>query len=161
IVSHLVRIASPAAVGTRPSGVRFSSLAPSCFSSSATRRPTLTWLTPKERAAPERLPSRAAARKKRRSSHCHTLFTSVQRVYRCEYRLPSIASIGFVLQLDGRIQTYANFIVPEVVRGRRWIRTDRRARGYRDQPCAVWPTRGGFSRSQTRGHDHPGERGKG
>jgi len=61
MVSACGRSASAASVGERPLAERVNSGAPSSASSVSMCRPTVGWLSPSVRAAPERLPSASTA----------------------------------------------------------------------------------------------------
>ena len=60
--------ASAAGVGVRPRGERVNSVRPSASSSASMCRPTVGWVSPSVRAAPDRLPSRTTSKKVRNSS---------------------------------------------------------------------------------------------
>jgi hypothetical protein len=72
---------SPALVGTKRSGSRSNRRAPICLSSTATRRDTVGWLTPSALAAVVSVPSRAKARKTRRSSQLESMYRIVQGLF--------------------------------------------------------------------------------
>ncbi len=61
IASACGRSAKAVSVGARPLAERVNSGAPSSVSSASTWRPTVGWVSPSLRAAPERLPSSSTA----------------------------------------------------------------------------------------------------